>query len=163
MRVEKKASLLYILAHFTAIPFSRMEPIRNDMGKDDVEWEPTKKKIELLLIAIAKSPEGVISYSELSDRLHDQLPHIHLNANSFALRHMLGELTEEYAKKITDENERFLMSSIVYNQEAWRPGDGFYDLAEQLGYLVPKEEDADGRLKFFFAQSRKVSDYWRNH
>lgn len=140
-----------------------MEPVRNDMSRDDIEWEPTKAKIESLLIAIAKSPEGVISYSNLSDRLHDQLPHIHLNPNSYALSHMLGELTEFYAKKITDENERFLMSSIVYNKEAWKPGDGFYDLAEQLGYLVPKEEDADARLEFFFAQSRRVADYWRSH
>ena len=123
-------------------------------GISQVEWDATVKEILCVLGDRAKNMVGqeTISYSDL----YNQINHlIHtspmLGPDDPRFHHMLGEVS-------TAENKagRGMLSVLVVHKTGdMKPGQGFYDLARQLGYIF-SDEDA-----FWIGQFNKVCRAWR--
>lgn len=108
-------------------------------------WEKAKEEILTVLIETAKKKQ-VIYYGDLAKHIVS----IIIEPPFRELADMLGELSidEEYAG-------HGMISAIVVNKEEGVPGDGFFTLAEGLGY------DVSDKLLFFSDEVKKVHTYWK--
>jgi hypothetical protein len=72
------------------------------------------------------------------------------------IAHILGEIS-------THENEegRPLLSSIVVLAGFGYPGEGFFNLARELGHHHGRKEFED--LEYFVQEVKKVHEFWKNH
>jgi hypothetical protein len=109
------------------------------------QWTAAKEEMRQILIERAKL-RGMMPYSELVQKLES----IQLEANSYALFAMLGELSTE-----EDRAGRGMLSVIVVHKVGdMQPGDGFFELAESLG------RDTSDILACWVAELKKVYAYW---
>lgn len=98
-----------------------------------------------ILIERAKV-RGMIPYSELVENITA----IQLDPHSYALAHMLGEISED-----EDNGGRGMLTVIVVHKFGdMQPGPGFFELAEKLG------RDTSDILKCWIDELKKVHAYW---
>jgi len=114
-------------------------------GYTEVEWENAKKEIRNILIGVSKN-RGLIAYFELSKKVQS----IRIEHYSYALAQMLGEIsTEEDAV-----GHEMLSAVVVHARGDMKPGEGFFELARQLG------KDTSNEDKFWIRELNRVYDYW---
>lgn len=88
------------------------------------EWAAAKREM-LVILADRARLGGMIPYSELVGRIET----IRMEPDSYALAHMLGEVSEE-----EDAAGRGMLSVIVVHKVGdMQPGPGFFQLAKKLG------------------------------
>ncbi len=110
------------------------------------QWSTGKEEMRRVLIERAKL-RGMIPYSELVQTLSS----IELEANSFALFTMLGEISTE-----EDQAGRGMLSVIVVHKVGdMQPGRGFFELAQSLG------RDTSDILACWVAELKRVHACWR--
>jgi hypothetical protein len=109
------------------------------------DWD--KAKAEMLQILVERAGiEGMIPYSDLVCRIET----IRMEPDSFALAHMLGEISEE-------ENavDRGMLSVIVVHKEGdMLPGPGFFQLAKKLG------RDTSDKMRCWVEELKRVQAQW---
>ncbi len=119
--------------------------MNNPFGYPPDQWSAAKDQARKVLIGVAKQ-QSTIAYSEL-------VPHISaipLDAYDVRLNTLLGQLSED-----EDAAGRGMLSVLVVHKEGdQRPGPGFFEWAEQLGYKVT---DAD---MFWIEMLKKVHAVW---
>ena len=87
------------------------------------DWETVKEEMRQILVERVRL-RGMISYSDHVSRIET----IRMEPDSFALAHMLGEVSEE------DTAGRGVLSVIVVQKDGdMEPGPGFFQLAKRLG------------------------------
>lgn len=114
-------------------------------GFDINDWNDAKSEMRGLLIDRAKL-RGMMPYSELAS----QITSITMEANSYALAALLGEIS-------TDEDTagRGMLSVIVVHKIGdMQPGPGFFDLAKRLG------RDTSDILKCWVEELHTVHRIW---
>jgi hypothetical protein len=122
-----------------------MDRARYKYGFTEEQWTATKEEMRQILVERAKL-RGMMPYSELVQKLRS----IQLEANSYALFAMLGELSTE-----EDRAGRGMLSVIVVHKAGdMQPGDGFFELAESLG------RDTLYILACWVAELKKGYAYW---
>ena len=93
-------------------------------GFDEDDWERAKNEATAIMVKRARRGNP-ITYSELCD----QLTAIRLEPHDVRLAHFLGQIsTREH------EEGRALLTAIVVHKHDLQPGDGFFNLAESLGF-----------------------------
>jgi len=109
------------------------------------QWKKAKEEMQQILIGRAKA--GVtICYSELVA----QVRAIKMEPDSYALPHMLGEISSE-----EDGAGRGMLTVLVVHKDSdMEPGRGFFELARQRGH------DISDPLKFWVAEMNRVCSYW---
>jgi hypothetical protein len=116
-------------------------------GIDRSAWENAKREARAARIVAARSDKGTITYNELAR----QIISLRLEADSLALRELLGEisLAEEMAG-------RGMLSVVVVHQGGdGLPGHGFFTLAKGLG----RDTTDQARLA---VECGKVHAIWKN-
>lgn len=114
-------------------------------GYPDTEWERAKSETKAVLVEVAGTPDGFISYSELVARVSA----ISFDPRDPRLWYMLREISSE-------ENAagRGMLTAVVTHARGdMMPGAGFFDLARTLGY------DLRGELEFWLEQVRTVREH----
>ena len=116
-------------------------------GFSDAEWDAAKAEGKAALAECARA-EKMISYAEF---MH------HIGSISFEtpydsrLPQLLGEISTEEAKA-----GRGMMTALVVKKNGdQRPGRGFFELAERLGFDISDSE------KFWLEQVNKVFASWQ--
>jgi len=90
----------------------------------------------------------MISYSDLVFRIET----IRMELDSFALAHMLGEISEEQ-----NAAGRGMLSVIVVHKDGdMQPGPGFFQLAKKLG------RDTSDKTTCWVEELRRVHGHWSN-
>jgi len=109
------------------------------------EWEVAKEEMRQILVERARL-RGMIPYSDLVSRIKT----IRLEPDSFALAHMLGEISEE-----EDAASRGMLSVIVVHKDGdMQPGPGFFQLAKKLG------RNASDKTTCWVEELHRVHGYW---
>lgn len=106
-----------------------------------------KEQIREMLIKAAKN-QKVVYYAEVGELLNFSMDNPHHRKE---LGRILGEISTE-----EDDNDRPLLSAVVVHKEDHLPGEGFFNLAKELGKQKP-DEDND---TFYTNELRKVFDAW---
>ena len=106
-------------------------PLR--FGYPTEEWERGRDEIRQVLIGRARQGnDGAdISYGERCRRLTSISPEPH----GQPLAYLLGKISEA-----EDKENRPLLSVLVVLQDTYRPGAGFFNLAETLGHRCPDRD-----------------------
>ncbi len=109
------------------------------------DWEKAKEEMRQILVERAKL-RGMIPYSELVSRIET----IHMEPDSYALAHMLGEVSEE-----EDAAGRGMLSVIVVHKDGdAQPGLGFFQLAKKLG------RNTSDKMAFWMQELQQVHGHW---
>jgi hypothetical protein len=119
--------------------------INTKYGYKAEEWDVAKEEMRKILSERA-SVRGTIPYSDLVSRVET----IPMEPDSFALAHMLGEISEE-------ENAagRGMLSVIVDHKAGdMQPGPGFFQLAKKLG------RDTSDKTTCWIEELRRVHGHW---
>ncbi|MGI9306945.1 MAG: hypothetical protein ACR2P5_06535 [Gammaproteobacteria bacterium] len=58
---------------------------------------------------------------------------------------------------------RHLLSVLVVHADDKKPGDGFFGLADELGFSINKRSPSNKKTEFFVKQLKLVYDYWAKH
>ena len=99
----------------------------NPFGYPARQWARAKREAREILVGIAREQE-IIAYSDVATEIHA----IELEAYDRRLDALLGEISEE-----EDAAGRGMLSAVVVHKDGdQRPGDGFFNWAEELGYIV---------------------------
>lgn len=100
-------------------------------GFDENVWEGAKAEAKLLLSKRARRGNPM-SYSDLCD----QMSVIRFEPRDTRLAHFLGQIsTEEH------EEGRGLLTALVVHKHDLKPGEGFFNLAESLGFHFKDREE----------------------
>ena len=110
------------------------------------EWEAAKDEIVGILGARVRSGSGPTTYGELCSSMKT----IEIEPHSYALAHMLGEVSDD-----EDSAGRGMLSAYVVSAESGGPGGGFFELAEKLG------RDVADRDKFWVEELHHVESAWK--
>lgn len=114
-------------------------------GYEAENWETAKEEMRLILVERA-SLRGMIPYSDLVSRIET----ISMEPDSFALAHMLGEISEA-----EDAAGRGMLSVIVVHKVGdMQPGPGFFQLAKKLG------RDTSDILVCWIDELKRVHRHW---
>lgn len=114
-------------------------------GFAEADWEAAKQEAIEILAARARL-RGMIPYSDLVR----QITAIHLEPDSFALSHFLGEISEA-----EDDAGRGMLTVIVVHKHGdMQPGPGFFELARRLG------RNTKDVVKCWVEELKKVHAYW---
>jgi len=114
---------------------------------DRFAWENAKREAREAMIVTARNAKGTMTYNELAR----QIISLRLEADSLALRELLGEisLAEEMAG-------RGMLSVVVVHQGGdGLPGHGFFTLAKGLG------RDTNDQQECWAVELGKVRAVWR--
>jgi len=114
-------------------------------GFRDDEWNKAKAEAKDILACRARV-RGCIPYSELVREIRS----ISLEAHDQRLFHLLGEISTE-----EDSAGRGMLSVIVVHKYGdMQPGEGFFDLAKDLG------RDTSDILECWIAELKRVWAHW---
>ena len=109
------------------------------------DWEAAKEEMRQILVERA-CLRGMIPYSDLVSRIEA----IRMEPDSFALAHMLGEISQE-----EDAAGRGMLSVIVVHKDGdMQPGPGFFQLAKKLG------RDTSDKTTCWVEELRRVHGHW---
>ena len=109
------------------------------------QWRAAKSEARRAMINAARN-ETTIYYSDLVQDIEA----IDFEPHDFRLFHLLGQVSSEESKQ-----GRGMLTAVVVKLEDGIPGQGFFDLARDLGY---DSSDQDG---FWVSELRKVFDVWK--
>ena len=93
---------------------------------------------------------ALITYVEIA-------PLAKLNMESPGDRNRIGEILGEIST-FEHENRRPMLSVLVVHADDGMPGDGFFNLARELGLLHGSNDEKE--LAFFAQQVARVHEYW---
>ena len=114
-------------------------------GYSTESWYAAKEEMREILAERARL-RGTIPYSELVGRIET----ISMEPDSYALAHMLGEISGE-----EDAAGRGMLSVIVVHKLGdMQPGPGFFQLAKKLG------RDTSDILTCWIEELKHVQGYW---
>ena len=109
------------------------------------DWKAAKEEMRQILVECARLRD-MIPYSDLVSRIET----ISMEPDSFALAHMLGEISEE-----EDAAGRGMLSVIVVHKVGdMQPGPGFFQLAKKLG------RDTSDKTTCWVEELRRVHGHW---
>ena len=120
-----------------------------------MELTRDQKIIRDVLIEVAQSYNYQISYTDLLIKSH--LTHKYDMSYPPDRESFGGELGAISEYEV--ENGRPMLSSVVYNLTAEKPGTGFFELAQAL-YKIDLT-DKSARETFFYKELDKTSQYWK--
>lgn len=103
-----------------------------------------REEIRTILAQVAKE-RSVITYGELCARLKSAV----LDPHGSTLAHLLGEISE-----MESDEGRGMLSVVVVRQDDTMPGDGFFQLAHQLG------RDTSDRERCWIDEAKLVYSAW---
>ena len=109
-------------------------------------WNAAKEEARQAMIAVAKA-QTTICYSDLVQ----EITSIKFQAHDFTLFHLLGQASTEESQA-----GRGMLTAVVVRIEDGRPGEGFFDLARELGY------DSSDRDDFWVSELNKVHSSWKS-
>lgn len=115
-------------------------------GYELKDWQAAKDEIVEILGARVRAEGGSITYGDLCKTMKS----ITIEPHSYALAHMLGEVSDD-----EDAVGRGMLSAYVVSGETHAPGDGFFELAEKLGRNVRDRE------AFWVAELRRIEVAWK--
>ena len=116
-------------------------------GIPESTWIQTRAEVRTILIACARE-RRVLPYGKLAG----QIAGIRFQAHDQRFFDMLGEISQA-----ENADGRGMLSAVVVTKEGdMVPGEGFFELAKELGKDVA---DID---KCWLAEVRHVFDYWSN-
>jgi hypothetical protein len=111
------------------------------------QWSKAKQEARDALIEVARG-QTVIAYADLAVEIHA----IPLDARDLRLNTLLGQISEE-----EDAANRGMLSVLVVHKKGdKRPGGGFFELADELGYAFTDRDE------FWIKMLNNVYWYWRN-
>ncbi|MGZ8928193.1 MAG: hypothetical protein ACXW03_07040 [Methylobacter sp.] len=117
-------------------------------GFSQIAWDQAKEEaLQILQNRASRRNRQTISYTELVE----SLTAIQINPHDPRLSSFLEEI-------VIDEHRsgRPLITVLVVHQSGDQmPGDGFYNIAEQLGFEVLDRET------FWIREFRRTLDYWQ--
>jgi hypothetical protein len=116
-------------------------------GFSDAEWEAAKAEGKAVLAQRAGA-NRLISYTDFMHQIHSisfETPY------DSRLPHLLAEISTEEAK----EGRGMMTALVVRKNGDQKPGRGFFELAERIGYVVSDPE------KFWIEQVNKVFVSWQ--
>ena len=121
----------------------------NKYGFTDAQWQSAIAEATAILRLRASTEPGTITYSDLAA----ELTSITIGYHDPAMDYLLVQVsTEEH------EAGRPLLSVIVIHKGGdMEPGNGFYELAKDLGF------DVSNRLAFWTSELTRVQNYWYTH
>jgi hypothetical protein len=109
------------------------------------DWNAAKEEMRQILVERPRL-RGMIPYSDLVSRIET----IRIEPNSFALAHMLGEISEA-----EDAAGRGMLSVVVVHKDGdMQPGPGFFQLAKKLG------RHTSDKTTCWVAELHRVQGYW---
>ena len=115
----------------------------------DVDFDEAVEAVLTILHEVAarneEDPAGSITYMQLSERLRIDYG-IDVPYHSGPLPYILGE-----ASKREDDDGRGMISSLVVEQDTWRPSSGFFRIARQ----APFNRRGDD-IELWLTESRRV-------
>ncbi len=115
-------------------------------GYELSKWQAAKDETRGDPRARVVADKGPMTYGELCSSLTT----IAIEPHSFALAHMLGEISDD-----EDSAGRGMLSAYVVSKETGGPGAGFFELAEQLGRKVGDRDE------FWIAELARVEVAWK--
>jgi hypothetical protein len=115
-------------------------------GYPETDWERAKSEMRSVLVEVARTPEGFISYSELVARVTA----ISFDPRDPRLWYMLREISSEE----NAAGHGMLTAIVTHARGDMMPGEGFFDLARALGY------DPRDQLGFWLQQVEVVRGHW---
>lgn len=97
-------------------------------------WERAKSEIRELLIQVARgaTPTRTVTYHEVAQSVQA----IELDPRDPKLNALLGDISKEEAQA-----GRGMLSALVVTADSGRPGEGFFEWAEELGLTAEDPED----------------------
>ncbi len=116
-------------------------------GYDPKDWQAAKDEMVQILGSRVRAGNGPMTYGELCSKLTT----VSIEPHSYALAHMLGEVSDD-----EDSAGRGMLSAYVVSAETGGPGGGFFELAEKLG------RDVRDRDAFWVAELHRVDAAWRS-
>ena len=120
---------------------------KNKYGYDTVKWSKARTQAKQHLIGVAKKT-ALITYGELAKKIRA----IRFNPRQTAFHELLREISE------AEHNAgRGMLTALVVNKGEGEPGDGFYELAEELGFDV---SDAVKESLVWPSELHKVWSWW---
>ncbi len=120
--------------------------MNNPFGYPARPWALAKREARAVLIEAARE-ENTIAYPELVAEIHA----IPLDPYDARLNTLLGQTSED-----EDGAGRGMLSVVVVHKEGdQRPGSGFFEWAEALGYTVGDRDE------FWITMLNKVYACWR--
>ena len=111
-------------------------------GFPPAAWEAAKSEAREIMMKRAKRG-APISYSELVDQIRS----ISMDAHDPRLAHFLGEIS-----RAEDAKGRGMLTAVVVHKHDGFPGQGFFELAEELGRTVKDQE------QFWIEEMRRLAD-----
>ena len=115
-------------------------------GFSEAVWSASKEEAREAMIRVAQR-EDTMFYSELVQRITS----CHLEPHDSRLAHMLGEISTE-----EDEVGRGLLTVVVVHKTGdQRPGQGFFELAQQRG------RDISDKERCWVEELKKVHEAWK--
>ena len=114
-------------------------------GFPPAKWESAKDEARAVMIKAARA-EGTISYADIVE----QIKSITFRHHDFSLFHLLGQISSSESAE-----GRGMLTSVVVRQEDGYPGQGFFDLARELGL------DSSDREAFWVSELRIVYSAWK--
>ena len=122
-------------------------PEANHWGYDGDRWLEALEQARAVLQARAHRNTPTIAYSTLAA----QIGAITFQADDRAFHALLGELSED-----EDEQGRGMLSVLVVHKTGdQKPGQGFFDLAMELGRCVGDNDET------WIAEMNFVTSYWK--
>ena len=121
------------------------EIVRGEMyGYPSDMWNRAKDEALRALMEEARRGSPIF-YSDLTKHISS----IGFGPHDYAFHHLLGEISVE-----EDAAGRGMLSALVVHKEDGMPGQGFFDLARQLG------RDIGDRVQCWVQETKRVVDYW---
>ncbi len=116
-------------------------------GYPAAAWQEAKEEATRAIIQEARGG-STIFYSELTKRIGA----IGFDPHDYAFHHLLGEISVE-----EDAAGRGMLSTLIVHKEDGMPGQGFFDLAHDLG------RDVTDRIRCWSEETRTVLTHCQNH
>jgi len=112
-----------------------------------------EEKIREKLVEVAKKQTN-ITYQKLSDECKLRLDMSNPDHNN-QLAHMLGNISfDEHLSR------RRMLSAVVFRSDTNMPGEGFFNLAKELGKLKTSAKEKD-KLDFFVSELKELYAFWK--
>ncbi len=118
---------------------------RMKYGYDAGVWEKAKEEAIREIGARAKN-ESTITYSDLAKQIHS----ITFGPSDYAFHYLLFEVSKD-----EDAAGRGLLSALVVRKEDGMPGQGFFDVARELG------RDVKDQTRFWTEELKLIFAKWR--
>ena len=110
------------------------------------EWQASKDEAREAMIRVAQAA-ATISYADLVDEIES----IRFKPHDFLLFHLLGQISTAES-----EQGRGMPTVVVVRREDGLPGEGFFELARELGL------DPSNRDEFWVSEINRVYSIWKS-